>query len=202
MRKNLLRNICTAVLATAVLAGCSVKVGTKPAPPPPPPPKAEPAPAPKPKPKLKMKAGVFKGADKDGKIDLPGPVMFHSGTANLKPESDAVLQVVFDYLKGTPNVTKLRVEGHTDTDGDDASNLILSQARAMAASKWLIDKGTACERLVPVGFGETRLRVDPETSADDKATNRRVDFLTAESKGKAFGSGIEGGGNVAGKLCP
>ena len=206
MRKNLTRVLCTVALCGLFAVGCKVsakvKAGGDDAPPPPPPPKpAAAAPAPAPKPKPRFGGFKFKVNDK-GEVELPSPVMFETGTARLKPESDAVLEIVDKYLKAKPEVTKLRVEGHTDTDGNDASNMQLSKDRAMACVKWLTAKGNDCKRLVPVGFGETKLLKNPETSAEDKAANRRTMFINAEVKGKPIGGlPVDGGGQSAGDAC-
>ncbi len=203
MRLNLARTACAVALATFALTACKVSVKTggseEPAPPPPPPPAAKPAPAPKPKPKLtKMK---FKTNEK-GEVQLPGPVLFETGKAVLLPESDAVLDIVDQYLKAKPEITKLRIEGHTDTDGPENDNINLSKARAMSVSQWLTAKGNDCKRLVPVGFGETRLLVKVEKNDEDKATNRRVVFINAEIKGKPIaGLPVDGGGQIAGDPC-
>ena len=139
---------------------------------------------------------------KDNKVELPGPVLFNEDKATLKPESDAVLELVYEYLKQTPKVTKHRVEGHTDTGGDNTHNMVLSQARAYAVAKWLVAKGIDCNRLVAVGFGETRLKITPEATPEDRATNRRVDFVNAEIAGKAIGGlPLDGGGTIAGNVC-
>jgi OOP family OmpA-OmpF porin len=189
--------------------GCKVSVnaGSKdPKPPPPPPPAAKPAPpppAPAPKPKRNFGKFKLKKLKVTGdKVELPDPVYFETGTANIKPESHAVLDLVVDYMKQTKKVTKLRVEGHTDTDGDNAANQTLSEGRAMAVAKYLVGKGIDCKRLVAVGFGETKLVVNPEKTADDKAQNRRTEFHNAELKGKAIGGKpIDGGGKIAGDAC-
>src|SRR5690606_22711641 len=107
-------------------------------------------------------------------------------------------------MKAKPEVTKLRIEGHTDSDHDNASNMNLSKQRAVAVTAWLVAKGVECKRLVPVGFGEEKLLVNPETNADDKARNRRVVFVNAEVKGKPVGGKpIDGGapGEIAGDPC-
>ncbi len=205
MRKNLTRALCTVAFVGLVAAGCkvqgSLKAGGNDSPPPPPPaPAPAPPPAePKPKPAIpKLKFNV----NEKGEVQLPGPVLFETGTANLKPESDAVLEVVQKYLEAKPEITKLRVEGHTDTDADDASNMVLSKNRAMACVRWLTGKGIDCKRLVPVGFGETRLLKKPETTPEDKAQNRRVMFVNAEINGKAIGGlPLDGGGQSAGDAC-
>lgn len=149
------------------------------------------------------KLGVFK-VNARGEVELPGPVLFETGTAKLRPESDPVLEVVLAYLKAKPEVTKLRIEGHTDTDGDNKSNITLSSNRAMAVSQWLVAKGVDCRRLVPAGFGEERPMVSPEKTPEDKAQNRRVMFVNAEMEGQPVGDlPLHGGppGVLAGDPC-
>ncbi|MBI4704195.1 MAG: OmpA family protein [Deltaproteobacteria bacterium] len=206
MRKNVARVASTLVLAAAFgLAGCkaSVKVGGGDEPPPPPPPappaKEEPPPPPAPKPKPKF--GGFKFKMKGEQLELPGPVVFETGSAKLKPESDAVLEIVQKYLEQTPKVTLLRIEGHTDDVGDDAKNMQLSKDRAMSVSQWLVAKGTDCKRLLPVGFGETKPIADNATD-EGKSQNRRTSFFNAALEGKPIGGmPVDGGGQAAGDPC-
>jgi OOP family OmpA-OmpF porin len=171
-----------------------LKLGPKPDPvpePPPPDPVPEPPP-PEPEPEP-AKA-----------LDLPGPILFDVGTANLKSESDKPLNTVLEYMQGKPEVTKLRVEGHTDMDDTNQRNMELSKKRALAAAKWLVAKGVDCNRLVVMGFGEEQPIVNPETNSDDKAKNRRVDFVPAERNGSPIaGRPIDGGkgGESAGDPC-
>lgn len=195
------------MLAVAVLGatGCKVTVGKpadKPSPAPAPVEPAPPAPAPAPfKPKLKTKMSYTVNAK--GEVELPGPIRFKKGTATLLPESDEFLEMVREYLTARTEVTKLRIEGHTDTDGDDASNFDLSKRRAMAVTGWLVAKGIDCKRLVPVGFGEKKLLV-PDDDEEAKAKNRRVMFVRAEVDGTAEGGlPVDGGepGQLAGNPC-
>jgi OOP family OmpA-OmpF porin len=140
--------------------------------------------------------------DKEGRVQIPGPVLFETGSAKLKPESDAVLEVVHEYMKAKTEITKLRIEGHTDTANDDASNQKLSEDRAMSVARWLVAKGTDCKRFIAVGFGESKLMVTPEKTEDDKAKNRRVVFINAEMNGKPIGGRpLDGGGKIAGDPC-
>ncbi len=173
----------------------SVKIGKTPEPAPPPrpaPPPPPPPPAPEPEPEEPVK------------VELPGPIRFEVGTAKLRPESEEPLNVVLEYMKAKEEITKLRVEGHTDTDDTNARNMDLSKRRAMAAAMWLVAKGVDCNRLVVVGFGEEKPVVVTETSAADKEQNRRVDFIPAERKGKAIANRpVDGGapGQSAGDPC-
>ena len=70
---------------------------------------------------------------------------------------------------------KFEVAGHTDSDGSDASNQALSEARAASAVTYLKSKGIVADRLVTAGFGETKPIADNAT-AEGKAKNRRITF--------------------------
>ncbi len=134
-------------------------------------------------------------------IKLPGPVVFEPDSDKLSPLSDAVLEVVEDYLEANPDVTLLRIEGHTDNDGTPDGNLALSQKRAMAVARWLVGVGVRCARLIPVGFGQTKELV-PNTSPENKALNRRVAVHPAAVKGRPIGGLlVDGGGKPAGDPC-
>ncbi len=185
--------IGTVVVTTGCTASASVSAGPE-SPPPPPPPK----PAPKPRP---ARSPIKDFKMENGALKLPGPVVFESGKDILKPESDEVLEVVKDYLEAKPEITLLRIEGHTDTDGQAAANQKLSELRSLAVAHWLVAKGVDCKRLIPVGFGQDK-PVAPNDTADNKAQNRRVAFVNAGLKGKAIGGmPVDGGGKVAGDVC-
>lgn len=155
---------------------------------------AEPAAAEPEKPKLTFKV-------EGGQLRLPGPVVFETGKDVLKPESDDVLSVVDQYLKAKPEITLLRIEGHTDSDGDDKANQTLSELRSMAVARWLVAKGNDCKRLIPVGFGETK-PIAANDTPDNKAQNRRTSFVNAALRGKPIGGmPVDGGGKVAGDPC-
>ncbi len=219
MRKFVAKGLCAALVIALTgfsTVACTFKITTgkgakhrnKPKPPPPPrTKKVAPAPAakpPPPKPKRGMaKATAFK-MNKEGGVKLPGPVLFNVGTATLAPGTDSTLQVVVDYMVAKPGITKMRVEGHTDSDGPNAKNMVLSQARAQAVTQYLVGKGIKCNRLLPVGFGEEKPLVRPEKSDVDKQENRRVVFIPAEKNAKAIaGRPIDGGapGKIAGDPC-
>ena len=68
---------------------------------------------------------------------------------------------------------KLKVEGHTDSDGSAEFNLGLSNRRAAATKKYLVDKGVAEGMITTEGFGETKPLTDNKT-AENKQKNRRV----------------------------
>lgn len=134
-------------------------------------------------------------------LKLPGRVTFAAGTDRLDPISDPVLEFTLDYLSAKPDVTLLRVEGHTDDTGTPAVNQALSEKRAMAVARWLIGNGVACARLLPVGFGQTKPLV-VNSSPANRATNARIEFISAAIRGKPIGNApVDGGGRVAGDPC-
>lgn len=77
-------------------------------------------------------------------------------------------------LKANPLV-RIRVDGHTDSDGAAAYNQALSERRASAVRDYLISAGLDADRLEVKGFGESNPAV-PNDSAGNKRRNRRVEF--------------------------
>jgi len=183
------------VVATGCVAKASIETAKAPPPPPAPPKPAAVKPAKKKTVTFQMEGGALK---------LPGPVVFETGSDKLKPESDEVLAVVQDYLEAKPEITLLRIEGHTDNDGVKDANQTLSEKRAIAVGRWLTAKGVDCKRLLPVGFGQMKPiagTVDKQT-IDEKSQNRRTAFVNAGIKGHAIGGmAVDGGGKPAGDAC-
>ncbi len=135
------------------------------------------------------------------KLELSAPIVFEVGGPHLKPESEAVVEAIASFLTKHPEVTLVRIENHTDSDGMDEANLQLSVARAMTVARALVRKRVDCHRLLPVGFGETRPLV-PNDSPDNKKKNRRTDLFVAMIEGKPAAKGlVDGGGTVAGNPC-
>ncbi|MBM3921110.1 MAG: hypothetical protein FJ347_07795 [Sphingomonadales bacterium] len=102
-------------------------------------------------------------------------IFFETNKDVLKTESyddiDRLVKILKDYSEAS-----VIIEGHTDSDGDPAKNLELSQRRADAVVVYMLGKGISPERMRAVGFGDTRPKV-PNTSVLNKATNRRVEIL-------------------------
>lgn len=112
-------------------------------------------------------------------IEQASKVLFDSAKATLRPESNAILdrlaKLILDLAAKHENL-KVRLEGHTDTDGSNEANLTLSRNRARAVKDYLVSKGVSLESISTAGYGEERLKVSPERSPADKQANRRVDI--------------------------
>ena len=134
-------------------------------------------------------------------VKISKPVLFETGSAKLKPESIAALEIIKQYLTDKSYISQLRVECHTDNGGDAAVNQSLTEKRAMAVCQKLIEMGVDCKRLIAVGFGDTKPVADNSTP-DGKAENRRVSFVNVALRGHVIGGmPVDGGGKVAGELC-
>ncbi len=196
-------------LALPAMAGCTVhaggeaSTGSEPAtPPPPPPPAPAPAPTPAPTPapapepaKLPSASGVTREGDS---IKLPGNIVFDTGKATLKEGSgsDVVLGQLKQFLDENAQITKLRIEGHTDNVGQPAANMTLSGQRALTIKNWLITHGIKQDRLLAVGFGETK-PIANNAAEEGRAQNRRTEFHIAALNGKKYmGMNPTGGGQV------
>jgi len=135
---------------------------------------------------------------KGDRVQIAGNIVFDTGTATIQagPDNEAILNQLKTFLEQNPNVTELRIEGHTDNVGNAEDNLNLSGQRALAIKKWLVDKGIAASRLLAVGFGDQNPIADNSTE-EGRAQNRRTEFRVATLNGKNYlGKDPKGGGKV------
>jgi len=109
------------------------------------------------------------------RIVIEESIFFDVDKATIKPESFDLLDEIADTLDAHPELLKIRIEGHTDSDGDALYNLKLSQARAESVVDALVGRGVDEDRLEPVGFGEAQ-PLASNADAAGKARNRRVEF--------------------------
>jgi outer membrane protein OmpA-like peptidoglycan-associated protein len=111
----------------------------------------------------------------EGSISTNG-ILFDSGSANLQPQSMGIIRQISQVLQQEPSMN-LMIVGHTDAEGDDATNMELSARRAEAvmdilSNVYQIDPN----RLQTEGKGETEPLGD-NTTVDGKTQNRRVEFI-------------------------
>ncbi len=177
---TILTVVTTSIGVVLAVSGChhDQPVAAAPPPPPPAPPPPPPPPPPsRPRPPPPRLIGA--------QLDIPGEIEFAVGqaTINETPGSLAVLNAALTALQDNPNINKVRVEGHTDSDGTPQGNLTLSEKRAGAVMAWLTSKGVDPSRLIAVGCGSKDPLV-PNTTPENKAKNRRTEFDVVEIDGK------------------
>ena len=114
---------------------------------------------------------------KQDRIDIKDMVYFDSSQATIQARSNTLLDQMAKVLIEHPEIIKVIIEGHTDDRGAADFNRTLSQQRAAAVRDYLVKKGVPAERLETQGFGPDR-PVQPNTTSEGRAANRRVDFLT------------------------
>ncbi|HLV67548.1 MAG TPA: OmpA family protein [Polyangiaceae bacterium] len=206
--------VVLALCALPAIAGCTASASFQaggaaqpeaPPPPPPPPPPAPEDPAPAattpateapPAKANTPPARQSKATVRGDVVMLPAAVEFEPGTTTLRAGSEAPLEQLRLFLVENPRVTKLRIEGHTDNTGDAANNEKLSGERALALKKWLVDRGIQKERLIAVGFGQTKPVADNSTE-EGRKQNQRVEFRLAELGGRRYlDQDPSGGGKV------
>ncbi|MDA3943456.1 MAG: OmpA family protein [Bacteroidetes bacterium] len=126
----------------------------------------------------------------DGKIIVNG-IRFDVNQANIKPESNGAINEIFQLMQKQADLN-FSVEGHTDSDGDEAQNQTLSEQRAKAVMDRLVSMGISANRLKSAGWGESK-PIGENGTAEGKANNRRVEFVKFEgSAAHASGSSIGG----------
>ena len=99
---------------------------------------------------------------------------FDTGKWSIQKSSYNELNELVDYMKYKDDI-KIEIGGHTDSDGDDASNMQLSQKRANEVKSYLVSKGISADRIKAIGYGETMPVSDNDTS-QGKANNRRTEI--------------------------
>jgi outer membrane protein OmpA-like peptidoglycan-associated protein len=121
------------------------------------------------------------------KIEILEKVFFDFNKATIKPQSFSLLDEVARVMREAPELTRIQVEGHTDSQGQPDYNLKLSQARADAVRTYLVERGNvAAERLVAMGFGQGRPIVTGPAGKREPGMgmNRRVEFVIIEVNGR------------------
>lgn len=113
------------------------------------------------------------------RLTLNDSINFDTGKDSIKPQSYPVLDQVAKLLNEHPEMKRIRVEGHTDNVGNATYNKELSQRRAQSVVRYLVSKGVAESRLVPVGFGFEQ-PIASNGTALGRAKNRRVAFTVLQ----------------------
>jgi OmpA-OmpF porin, OOP family len=107
-----------------------------------------------------------------------GTIRFESGRSNLDPDSSGLLDHLVEIALRCPTAN-IEIAGHTDTDGDNATNQALSEKRAQAVVDYLVKAGLPAGRFTATGYGSTQPVAANDTD-DGKARNRRIEFVVKE----------------------
>lgn len=107
-------------------------------------------------------------------LNMPGNVTFATGSKVLKADFNEVLNSVVLVLNEF-NQTLIEVAGHTDSVGSEASNQHLSNSRAQSVGDYLIGRKIKADRVLTIGYGESRPIADNKTAAG-RQQNRRVEL--------------------------
>ncbi len=112
----------------------------------------------------------------EGKI-----VEFEVKSYALTSEGEALLDEISAALESVPNV-RVRISGHTDSQGSHEDNQVLSELRARTVLEYLVAKGADQGRFEIVGLGESEPIAD-NTTAEGRARNRRIEFTALLEEG-------------------
>lgn len=185
-KKRVILGIVSLGLLAAFASGCSaqakignpeVKAATPPPPEPPaPPPAPEPVKAAEPAPPPKALGRVHV---ENNHIVINEQIQFQRTLATILPESNSLLDEIAKTIKENDKIKKIQVEGHTSDEGSTAVNQKLSDDRAKAVVKALIDRGIDKNKLVAKGFGESK-PIGDNTDAGGRVKNRRVEFTITD----------------------
>jgi outer membrane protein OmpA-like peptidoglycan-associated protein len=103
---------------------------------------------------VKLELGIEQALP-DKTISLSN-IYYDLGSSKIRPNASSDLEKLVKFLKDNPDV-KIEIASHTDSRGSAATNLKLSQARAQEVVNYLQKNGIAKSRLIPKGYGATRL---------------------------------------------
>jgi outer membrane protein OmpA-like peptidoglycan-associated protein len=119
------------------------------------------------------------GASKESELTVIEDIYYDFNSADIKDESVPKLDKIIAAMAGN-KALKLSINSHTDSKGDDAYNMALSEKRAQKVMEYFILQGIEKERLKAKGFGETqiknRCKNDVDCSELEHQLNRRTEF--------------------------
>lgn len=117
-----------------------------------------------------------------GLVMTLGDVLFSGGSANLTPAANRTVLKLVQFLQLNPRRV-IRIEGYSDSNGEEADNLELSRQRAQSVADVLIDLGVDSQRMVVDGYGENYPIAD-NASTRGRAQNRRVEIVFSGQDGQ------------------
>ncbi|MBT0608349.1 OmpA family protein [Aequorivita echinoideorum] len=108
------------------------------------------------------------------------PIYFDFDKSNIRKDAEIELAKILAALREYPEII-IHIESHTDSRGNDAYNMQLSERRAQSTLKWLVGKGIDPSRLTAKGYGESQLvnqcSNGVDCTAEEHQLNRRSMFI-------------------------
>lgn len=118
-----------------------------------------------------------------GEVFVLSDIFYAYNSSELDRKARSELDRLADHLKKNPRI-RIELSSHTDSRGNDEYNQLLSEERSMSALNYLIKKGIDKNRIIPKGYGESRLRNHclnkVQCSEDEHAYNRRTEIKVIE----------------------
>jgi outer membrane protein OmpA-like peptidoglycan-associated protein len=128
---------------------------------------------------ITLKYDLFNSASRMKELDTDENIFYESGKSDIRPESRPVLDKIIKILHDNHSA-RVEIISHTDAEGDEAVNMVLSEARAKAVADYLIRNGITDSRIKASGKGETQIRnrcVNGVLCSDkEHEYNRRTEF--------------------------
>ncbi|RXG32077.1 OmpA family protein [Leeuwenhoekiella marinoflava] len=122
---------------------------------------------------------INEGDDLAKLLDLK-PIYFDFDRFNIRPDAAEELTKVLAVMESNPTLV-VEIRSHTDSRGNDAYNLSLSDKRARSTADWIVSRGIEPSRISGKGFGETQLINDcgngSDCSEEQHQLNRRSEFI-------------------------
>lgn len=110
------------------------------------------------------------------RINFPAEVLFDFDKSDIRPDAANALSHLATIIRANPN-GQTRLEGHTDSVGDDRYNQTLSERRAQSVKKWLMEREQIDgSKLITRGWGETK-PVAPNDTDLNRQKNRRLEAI-------------------------
>jgi outer membrane protein OmpA-like peptidoglycan-associated protein len=112
-------------------------------------------------------------------VHMPMLIGFPTGGSEIDYQNREILRELVRSAQARNDIRRVRVEGHTDTCGNELNNMQLSRNRAVSVSNELVQMGVPREMIETVGYGSTQPRANESCGSNQQLseqTNRRVEF--------------------------